>query len=192
MKRIKKTIQLLWNENKNSLYGFLAMIGFCCLMTVCFSIIVFPPTYLIAYIFSIPRFPNSFIITIILYFLLFFVYFVYIQIKEAEKSNFKHKHGCVVFKGSKIISTGYNEIRHCWKLDKKYKKWINSLHAEQKTIIFSETSLKRCSLLVIRINNNKGLINSKPCKLCMGLIRDVGISRVYYSDSCGNIREILM
>jgi len=113
-----------------------------------------------------------------------------IAIKEAEKSNFKHRHGCVIFKGSKIIATGYNEIRHCQRLDRKYKRWVNSLHAEQKTIIFSDVSVKRCSLLVIRINNKGKLCNSKPCRLCMGLINDVGISKVYYSDSDGVVQEI--
>jgi deoxycytidylate deaminase len=115
---------------------------------------------------------------------------VKIAIKEAEKSNFKHRHGCVIFKNSKIISTGFNEIRHCWKLDRKYKKWVNSLHAEQKAIIFSETSLRRCSLLVVRINKKGNLVNSKPCKLCIGFITDVGISKVYYSDCFGSIRII--
>lgn len=116
---------------------------------------------------------------------------VKIAIKEAKKSNHKHRHGCVVFKGSKIISTGFNEIRYCWKLDKKYKKWVNSLHAEQKTIIFSEASLKRCSILVVRINKNNEMLNSKPCRICMGMIKDVGISKIYYSDCDGNIQKIM-
>ena len=113
-----------------------------------------------------------------------------IAIKEAEKSNFKHRHGCVIFNGSKILATGFNEIRHCWKLDKKYKRWVNSLHAEQKTIIFSNCNLKRCSILVVRINNNGKLLNSKPCRMCAGLIEDVGISKVYYSDNDGNIQSL--
>jgi len=108
-------------------------------------------------------------------------------IKEAEKSNFKHRHGCIIFKGSKIVSAGFNEIRYCQRLERKYRKWVNSLHAEQKAIIFSESSLKRCSLLVIRINNHGVLMNSKPCKLCSGLINEVGISNVYYSDKFGTI-----
>jgi len=111
-------------------------------------------------------------------------------IKQAERSNFKHRHGCVVFKGSKIISIGFNEIRHCWKLDKKYKRWVNSLHAEQKAIIFSNCNLKRSSLLVVRINKNGKLVNSKPCNLCLGIINDVGISNVYFSDNSGEIIEL--
>ena len=114
---------------------------------------------------------------------------VRVAIKEAKKSNFKHKHGCVIFKGNRIIASGYNEIRHCSKLNKKYRKWINSLHAEQKTILFSQTPLKRCSLLVIRINNNYDLMASKPCKMCQSLISDVGITKVYFSN---RNREIQM
>ncbi len=29
-----------------------------------------------------------------------------LAIKEAQKSKFKHRHGCVIFKGSHIISVG--------------------------------------------------------------------------------------
>jgi len=111
-------------------------------------------------------------------------------IKEAYKSNHRQRHGCVIFKGSKIISVGFNEIRYCSRLDEKYKKWINSLHAEQKTILFSDCSLKRCSLLVVRINRKGNLRNSKPCRVCMGLIKDVGISKVYYSNDFEGVERL--
>ena len=108
-----------------------------------------------------------------------------IAIKEAQKSNFKHRHGCVIFNGARVINAGFNEIRYCSKLNKKYRKWINSLHAEQKTILFAQSPIKRCSLLIIRINNKNQLVNSKPCKMCQSLIADVGITKVYYSDKSG-------
>jgi deoxycytidylate deaminase len=111
-----------------------------------------------------------------------------LAIKEAQKSEFKHRHGCIIFKGSHIISTGYNKVRYCKKLDKRYRKWMNSLHAEQKTILFTREDLKRCSILIIRINRNNELCHSKPCKLCQSLISDVGINKIYYSDKSGKIQ----
>ena len=107
---------------------------------------------------------------------------------EAQKSNYKHRHGCIIFKGNHIIARGYNEIRYCKRLKWKYRKWINSLHAEQKTILFSQAIVRKCSLLVIRINKNNELLNSKPCKMCQSLIYDVGIVKTYYSDRNGNIQ----
>jgi deoxycytidylate deaminase len=111
-------------------------------------------------------------------------------IKEAQKSNFRHRHGCVIFNGSRIIATGFNEIRYCSKLNKKYRKFINSLHAEQKTILFTQSPIKRCSLLIIRINKENKLVNSKPCKMCQALIADVGITKVYYSNKLNQIQML--
>jgi deoxycytidylate deaminase len=111
-------------------------------------------------------------------------------IREAQKSNFHHRHGCVIFNGARVINVGFNEIRYCSKLNKKYRKWINSFHAEQKTILFAQAPVKRCSLLIIRINKNNQLVNSKPCKMCQSLIADVGITKVYYSDKLGQIQML--
>jgi len=112
-------------------------------------------------------------------------------IAQAERSNFHHRHGCVIFKGDRIISSGFNEVRYCKKLDVRYRKWINSLHAEQKTILFSNADLRRCSLLVVRINNNRQLTYSKPCPLCQNLISEIGITKVYFSGRNGEIRRLL-
>ncbi len=108
----------------------------------------------------------------------------------AKKVEFNVRHGCVIFKGNRVISTGYNQIRYCNKLDKKYRKWINSLHAEQKAIIFSNDDLRRCSILVVRLNNNNELKNSRPCSKCLGLIKDVGIRNIYYSNNDGQIEKL--
>ena len=44
-------------------------------------------------------------------------YIIKYAIQEAQKSEFKFRHGCVIFKGSKVISTGYNGsikgLPHC-------------------------------------------------------------------------------
>lgn len=56
-------------------------------------------------------------------------------IEEAEKSEYKVKIGSVVFKGSRILGFGFNEIRHCAKISPKYKNYDNTIHAEQKAIL---------------------------------------------------------
>lgn len=114
-------------------------------------------------------------------------YFIEKAIAEAKKSEFKQRHGCIIFKGNRILSTGFNEIRYCSRLEPKYKKWINSLHSEQMAILFSRFDLLRCSILVVRLNYKDQLVNSKPCPVCTGLINEVGIQKIYYSDNDGNI-----
>jgi len=117
-------------------------------------------------------------------------YIIQRAILEAQKSTFKPRHGCIIFKGSRIISTGYNEIRYCSRLNKKDTRWESSLHAECKTILYTEQDIKRCSILVVRLNNYNQLMYSKPCPLCMNLIKKVGIKNVYYSTSLGTIERI--
>jgi len=98
-------------------------------------------------------------------------------IEEAKISTFHQRHGCVIFKGNRILNTAHNEIRYCNRLDVRYKKWINSLHAEQKAILFS------------RFDPFDNLTSSKPCPVCMGLIQNVGIGKIYYSTKIGQIVE---
>jgi len=112
-------------------------------------------------------------------------------IVEARKSEFKQRHGCVIFKGDKIISTGFNEIRYCNRLDHKYRRWLDGgLHAEQKAILYCKEDLTRKSLLVIRLNYKSELTNSKPCPCCLKLILDTGIKEIYYSTNNGTIEQL--
>ena len=112
-------------------------------------------------------------------------------IDEAEKSEyFPYKIGAVIFKKSRIISTGYNELRFHKGLSPRFKKYNNSLHAEQKAILNVNFKLcKKASLLVVRINSQSGNIsNAYPCQMCMKLIKLVGIKEIYWTDRGGEIK----
>jgi len=119
-------------------------------------------------------------------------------IKIAEKSTFVKKNwkkqpfriGAIIFKGSSILGEGVNNLRFCGKIPNKYKNYLQSLHAEQHAIISCKNrkKLKGASILVIRINNKDELRLAKPCKMCMGFIEHVGISKVYYSTNSGEIK----
>jgi deoxycytidylate deaminase len=116
--------------------------------------------------------------------------FIKRAIVEATKSNFKQRHGCIIFKGGTILSTGFNEIRYCNRINHKYRKWLESgIHAEQKALLYSNYSFTRCSLLVVRLNFKNELVNSKPCPVCSKMIQDMGIKNVYYSDEFGKIAK---
>ena len=107
---------------------------------------------------------------------------------ESEKSNYRFKIGAVVFKGSRILSSGHNEIRSS-NIPSKHKLYNNSVHAEQAALLGTDwNKLKGCSILVIRCSKTKGnLSNAKPCPLCQKLLAHIGIRNIYYSNEMGEI-----
>lgn len=114
-------------------------------------------------------------------------------IQEAEKSTYKVKIGAVIFKGSRIISSGHNKISSST-IKNKYRVWKNSVHAEQDALNNSKVSwkdLKGCSILIIKVSKALGLLsNAHPCSMCGDLINHVGLKNIYYSTSNGEICRI--
>ena len=118
-------------------------------------------------------------------------------ISVAEKSNFvklnwkkqPFRIGAIIFKGNSILGEGNNSIRSCSKIKNKYKRFIQSLHAEQHAIISvkNRKKIRGASILIIRINNNGELRMARPCDMCMGFIKYVGIKNIYYSTNSGEI-----
>lgn len=105
-------------------------------------------------------------------------------IETAKKSSYKVKMGAVIFRKKMIISVGYNHVlksaRH---LHPKFQKWSGSIHAEVDAILKARTDLRRCSILVVRINRLGEIRTSKPCELCLSYLKFVNIKRVYHTVS---------
>ena len=111
-------------------------------------------------------------------------------IESAERSKmYPYRLGCVVFRGKRILSCGFNQIRTSNAIPDRFKKFIEALHAEQHAImrVPNKELLNGASLLVIRINRNGKLTNARPCKNCMKTINYFKISTVYYSNENGEI-----
>ena len=110
-------------------------------------------------------------------------------LEECEKSTYRFRIGAVIFKGSRIISSGHNSIRSTSQIKDKYKKFENSLHAEQAALMNIDWSkIKGCSILVLKISKTKKqLSNAKPCNVCMAILHHVGIKDIYYSNEYGEI-----
>ena len=107
-------------------------------------------------------------------------------IEEAEhcalKSDMNFNHGAVVIYRGKILSSGYNYY-HDYKFNSNYKE---SVHAEvsainnaRKKIPASE--LKKCELVIIRVNKRGEHLNSKPCCHCEKFINGFNIRKVFHS-----------
>lgn len=114
--------------------------------------------------------------------------YIDIAIEEAFKgTDYRIKVGCVIFDKGKVISKGHNCRRNHRKLHPNFYNWKGEIHAEMNAIINARTDLKGCTLLVIRVNKNRQLRLSKPCKLCLRYIEHVGIKKIYYSTEMTNI-----
>jgi deoxycytidylate deaminase len=108
-------------------------------------------------------------------------------IQESKKSTFSPRMGAVVFKGKRIYGSGHNGVRSS-SISLKYKKWEESLHAEQSALLNLDwEKLKGCSILVYRVNSFGKLGMAKPCPMCQKLIKYVGIKNIYYTNEDGEI-----
>ena len=113
-------------------------------------------------------------------------------LEECEKSTYKFRIGAVIFKGDRIISSGHNGIRSSSKINNKYKKYENSLHAEQAALMGLDwTKVKGYSILVMKLSPTKKILsNAKPCKICQRILTLVGIKNIFYSNEYGEIVKI--
>lgn len=93
----------------------------------------------------------------------------------AAKSPLTHKHGCIVVKGKKIISTGFN--------DKPHTKSNNSIHAEVAALRKVKHLVDgTCTMYVVRHGSKEcRSMYSKPCATCSDMIRRYKIRAVFYS-----------
>ena len=130
-------------------------------------------------------------------------------IEVASKSTIKCQLAAAIMKGVKLIS------RPCSNISRNMCRGQagGSLHAEahaildyfgkelkysQKTSSFyvEENKKIKCDLIVIRINSEEKLCNSRPCYNCLDMMRAVGIRKVYYADNneniiCENVKDMV-
>ena len=112
-----------------------------------------------------------------------------LAIVEAESVKYRFRVGAVIFKGSRILSSGKNGIRSS-RIHPLHKHYNNSLHAEQNAILNIKdwSTLKGCSILVVKISKTRGIFSmARPCDMCQELLKHVGIKTMYYSNEKGEI-----
>ena len=107
------------------------------------------------------------------------------SILARESNHPKHKLGCVIVKGGRIVSSGFNRI-NTYNSRRSYRRYNCSIHAEQSAIR-PDISYNGCSLYVVRIGRAGNYLLSKPCEHCLNLIKSVGIRKIFYTDSNGSI-----
>ena len=93
---------------------------------------------------------------------------------EARKSSQRCRHGAILLYRNKVVSRGYNR---CYA--QRRNGWL-SRHAEIDALVRSRRLGQDMVMIVVRIDREENVRNSKPCKRCQKSLARCGI-RVYYS-----------
>lgn len=96
--------------------------------------------------------------------------------------------GCVIIKKGVPIASGHNTPYNAkaFRLNRQHRKSLYSkffsLHAEMQAIVSARQELRGAVVFVSghTIKNGNLLTCSKPCKNCMVVLRQCGVSAVYY------------
>ena len=118
----------------------------------------------------------------------------------SELSDHRHKIGAAVVLKHRIVSSACNSDCKTHPLQKHYNKYRftgespHKCHAELSALvplIKDGVDLSSASIFVYRQHRNGVLACSRPCKSCMELIKDVGITKIFYTTEDGFAREDL-
>ena len=112
----------------------------------------------------------------------------------SELSDHRHKLGCVVVLGHRIISSGRNSKTKCHKVQAMMDKAmfgcesLGPVHAEVDALlplIRKKVDLSRASIYVYREHKDGSPALAHPCSRCMKLIKECGIKRIHYTTDFG-------
>lgn len=101
----------------------------------------------------------------------------------------KQKHACILTYNNAIIATGINvNLKHDF--TNRYNS-LKCLHAEAVTIMRAlqkhHRILHKCELWVCRIEKSgKANMLSKPCPMCLNIIKTFRIPIIHYTNDDGN------
>ena len=92
----------------------------------------------------------------------------------------KYRLGASLFRGSRLVSTGVNQIKTHTKSPHSYRM----IHAEIDALLRAEPeTVSGSTLFVVRILKNLRFASSKPCDCCWEMASSLGVRRVVYFDN---------
>ena len=95
----------------------------------------------------------------------------------------RYKHGSVIVKGGRVVSTGINKIRNHPDVlidGNNFSKNDAHVHAEVDAIK-KVSSLKGAKIYVARITKGGSAALSRPCEECYDAIVSSGITKIVYT-----------
>lgn len=110
-------------------------------------------------------------------------------------SPYRVKVGAVIANGSDILSVSCN-IDKTHPIQAFHARLVGSpdkifMHAEVSAIVkVPQIILPKCSIFVYR-ETREGRAWARPCKICMSVIKSVGIKKIFYSSPDGTVLEFV-
>jgi deoxycytidylate deaminase len=97
----------------------------------------------------------------------------------SKLSEYRIKVGCVLIKGNRPISVGFNKIKY----NKQFcNPWKKTLHAESVAIKNSDKEYVKNSTAFIYREKHDGSVGlARPCEDCMARLISYGVRTIYYS-----------
>ena len=100
----------------------------------------------------------------------------------AMSSDCNFKHGAVIVKGGRVISTGINRFKnHPKAVSPEHIKQYCSVHAEVDAIRKLK-SARGATIYVARIGKRGNRALSRPCPNCYAAIKSAGIAKIVYTN----------
>ena len=108
------------------------------------------------------------------------------ELMPKHKNNMRCFHVSGIFYKKKLISVGFNkDITHPKTKRFNYHNHAK-MHAELNACIKGKLeNYSGHTIAILRINANNNLAHSCPCAGCRDLIRQLGFSKVYYTNENG-------
>lgn len=95
-------------------------------------------------------------------------------------------HCAAIYHKSRLLSLGWNNTVKTHPKSKQFGYWDGFIHAELAAIIkLGELDLDGYHMIIARIDNNLQLAESRPCKFCANMLKQVNLEKVFYSTSKG-------
>lgn len=98
-------------------------------------------------------------------------------IKKSAKSNYKHKHGALIYRGGSVMACAANRSRNP---AKHVDRGCATYHAEEAAIKSSKAT-DGATMYVGRVTKAGEFAPSKPCPRCLQLMFLAGIEKVVYT-----------
>lgn len=109
--------------------------------------------------------------------------------KLSYKSDYhSHRLGAVVVRGNEIIGVGFNKK----KTHPLSETRFNNIHAELSAILSTGLDdLNGCSVYVYRETRQGQPAMARPCEHCIKLLKQLSVSKIYYTVDNGFSQEKL-
>jgi len=109
---------------------------------------------------------------------------LYLAEQESKKSTYYQPIGAIFINGNKILSRGYNQLRHkaIGGGMSGYTAFSCSLHAERDCLSkLKKERIRGGTLIIYRGTKAGDSALARPCRQCMWMLTELGVRRVVYS-----------